>query len=279
MGPPWLLGSSLEIKSLEHRIDRLSPSLGVRLRLLRKRLRHDMTLSVLRQLVRPGDQVFDIGAYRGVYTLELARLVGARGRVWAVEPFPPNVAAMARAVGRRKSVVVCPWAASDHRGRQALAVPVHRGRHLGALATLGSVGVSTDAVEIDVRPLDDALSDDGHDARGVAFIRCDVVGHEASVLAGAAQTLRTSQPALLVEIEQRHQDSPVQGTFDLLQGHGYEGYFLRSSSLFPLESFDLERDQLSRVPAGFVPYGMPEGYVHYFLFVRPGTELGALAPG
>jgi FkbM family methyltransferase len=265
------------MRGVERTIERVSPTLGARLRLLRKRLRHDMTLRVIGQLVHPGDHVLDLGAYRGVYTMALTRRVGPGGRVWAVEPFPPNAATVARVVRRQANVTVCAWAASAEPGRRTLTVPVYEGRALGALATLGELDVPSQSVSIESRTVDDLFDD--ADARPLSFIRCDVVGHEAAALRGANGCLRRDRPALFVEIEQRHQEAPIQATFDHLQGLGYDGYFLRAGTFFPLESFDPERDQLSFLTSSFVPYGMPAGYVHYFLFVRPETDLGPLPLG
>jgi len=268
----------MDARTVGHTVDRMCPATSVRLRLLKKRLHRDMTLSLIRELVARGDEVLDIGSYRGVYAVELARRVGRHGRVWAVEPFPANAASMGRVMTRRRNVFVYQAAASDREGSQRLTVPVYHGRGLGALATLGDVGVSKQVVDVEVRTVDGLLEERDRLTGPLSFIRCDVVGHEASVLAGAAETLRAHRPALLVEIEQRHQRSPIQETFDLLAGFGYEGYFVRGHALLSLSSFDLQRDQLSLVPEGFVPYGMPVDYVHYFLFVRPGTELTDVSP-
>jgi FkbM family methyltransferase len=266
------------LRSVERIVDRLSPGVGVQLRVLKKRLRHDMTLRVIDRLVGPGDEVLDVGAYRGTYTVALARQVGPRGRVWAVEPFPPNAEALTRLMARRRNVTVCPWAASAELGRRTLAVPVYEGHRLGALATLGGVSVAHESVEIDSRPLDTVLARRDAD-RPVTFLRCDVVGHERAVLEGAAGIIAAHHPSVFVEIEQRHQPGPVTATFDYMAGLGYEGLFLRNGSFFPMADFDLQRDQLSFVTADFVPYGMPAGYVHYFLFVRPGTSLDGLPQG
>lgn len=268
----------MDMRTVGRTLDRRCPAVSVRLRLLQKRVRRDMTLSLIHQLVRRGDEVLDIGSYRGVYALELARRVGPQGRVWVVEPFPANATAVARVLRGRRNVSVYQVAASDHEGNERLAAPVYQGRGLGALATLGDVGVSNQTVDVEVRTVDGLLAERARPAGPISFIRCDVVGHEASVLAGAGRTLRAHQPALLVEIEQRHQRSPIQETFDLLAGFGYEAYFVRGHSLVGLSSFDVQRDQLSLVPEGFVPYGMPAGYVHYFLFVRPGTDLAQVSP-
>jgi FkbM family methyltransferase len=263
------------IKALQRTIDRASPSLSVRLRLVRKSLRHDMTLAIVDRLVQPGQQVVDVGAYRGVYTLSLSQRVGSAGRVWAIEPYPPNVAALRRIARHRPNIMLCAGAASDHAGRQILAVPVYRGHRLGALATLGKPAPASEPVEIDVVMVDSLLSEADR-ALGVDFIRCDVVGHEDAALAGAEATIRGHRPALFVEIEQRHRADPVQTTLDRLLGYGYDGYFVKGPRLVPLAQFDLEKDQLAFLDATFIPYGMPPAYVHYFLFVRPGTDLREL---
>jgi FkbM family methyltransferase len=267
-------------------MDRVAPGVSVRARHLKKRRAGDVTLSVIERLVLPGDQVVDVGAYRGVYSLDLARRVGRNGMVWSIEPFPTNVEALKRAVGRRGNVTICAAAASDRAGRQMLKVPVYRGHQLGALATLGQAPehsravVAVAAVAVDMITIDELLepATDGRGGLqgGLRFIRCDVVGHEAAVLTGADRTLRTLRPAIWVEIEQRHQPRPIQETLDRLMAYGYEGYFARHRQLVPLNAFDLERDQLQFVGPDFVPFHMPLNYVHYFLFVPPKTDLGSL---
>lgn len=251
----------------------------MRLRLLRKRRRHDMTLRIIERLVAPGDAVVDVGAYRGVYTLSLARRVGPSGHVWAIEPFPPNFAALRRVCRRLPNVTPCPWAAGDHPGTQELVAPVYRGARLGALATLGHSPVPGASVSVEVRTLDDLLDLGGGRTRAVTFVRCDVVGHEVAVLEGAERTIAAHHPSLLVEIEQRHQEGDIRLTLERVAGAGYEVFFVRGQHLHPVAGFDLQRDQLSFLGPEFVPYGMPAGYVHYFLFVPPGTDLsGLVAP-
>ncbi|MGH9125959.1 MAG: FkbM family methyltransferase [Acidimicrobiales bacterium] len=260
-------------KTLERTIDSKAPSLSVRLRLARKRWRRDATLALLRQLVSPGHAVVDIGAYRGVYTVALARLVAPGGRVLAIEPMPANQEALAVVARRHANVTVFAGAASDHSGTANLQIPLHQGHRLGALASMGRHSVASESVSVETATVDQLLGDCVGADQTVGFIRCDVVGHEDAALAGADRTLRSWRPAVLVEIEERHREQPVQVTLDRLSGYGYDGYFLRGTQLLALADFDVARDQRAFVDASFVPYGMPPDYVHYFLFVPPGRPL------
>ena len=79
--------------------------------------------------------------------------------------------------------------------------------------------------------------------------------------------LRDAAPVVLVEVEQRHRDGDVQEVFDYLAGLGYEGAFVRAGSLHPIDSFDVERDQLRLVSHD--PTEVPFGeYVCDFLSRR-----------
>jgi hypothetical protein len=84
---------------------------------------------------------------------------------------------------------------------------------------------------------------DSYRFENVSFIKIDVEGHEYAVLDGACETIALSKPALLVEIEQRHNGRPISDVFEKLQGFGYQGFFLEQGELKALETFDLSRHQ------------------------------------
>lgn len=162
------------------------------------------TVSAYERLIRHGNTVIDIGANIGAHTLPLARCAGERGRVIAFEPTQFAYEKL------RRNISLNPALAKRIRAEQIMltATPAeplagtlysswrvtgnsetrHR-KHLGeAMPTDGARAM----------PLDDYLAASG--IARVDFIKMDVDGHECAVLHGAARTLATSRPVLLMEI-------------------------------------------------------------------------------
>jgi FkbM family methyltransferase len=249
---------------------RARPELAARLTWEIKRRRGDRALSLVERLVGPGDHVVDAGANWGLFTARLAELTGPTGRVTAFEPNREHLETLGAIAARHPWVTLHAAALSAEPGTAELAVPVHEGRELNALASLeppaAADGVRFERRPIEVTTLDAAL---GEDARPVRFVKCDVEGHELEALRGGERMLRRDRPAVLVEAEQRHQraGASVTEVLDYLTSLGYRGSCLREHGLAPVEGFDVERDQLAHLrDASFVAHDMPAGYVNNFLF-------------
>jgi FkbM family methyltransferase len=138
--------------------------------------------------IRPGQVVWDVGANVGFFTLLAARLAGPQGRVVAVEPVPRNLELLRRhlSLNRVGNVTVVPRAMADAVGTarfDARASP-----SMGHLATSGGIEVHTTTV--------DELVASGVPAPHV--IKMDIEGAESRAIAGAAQTLRSHRPRLLL---------------------------------------------------------------------------------
>ena len=177
-------GSSLRSTSL----DRL-----VALSLHRLGLMGAAERRLLEQRVRPGMRIVDIGANIGIYSLLLARLAGARGRVFAFEPEPNLFQALQANCQRNSTTNVTPlnFALGDSAGSTAFyRSPFNTGDN--RLGGLGWMGLRLD---VEMIRLDDALP-----AAGVDFIKMDVQGYEMAVFRGMEGVFRAS-PQLEVFFE------------------------------------------------------------------------------
>jgi FkbM family methyltransferase len=223
-------------------------------------------LHELKRLVRPGTIAVDVGAHFGVYSYVLARLVGKEGRVIAIEPIAEDADLIDRAARTLRlpiSVVRC--ALSSREGEATLRIPRLGGAEKTALATLEGEPQAGDAGAMDervvpVRRLDDVL--DGIDLP-VSFLKIDVEGHELAVLEGAARTITTHRPVILIEINHDLGGRPVEAVFDRILGFGYHGEFLEGGKeRRPLSDFDVTMHQV--VASGDV---LSKDYVNNFIFI------------
>ena len=186
---------------------------------LRKGLAWEPYLAnIMSKHVVSGTTVVDAGAHIGSHTLMLATLVGRRGRVYAFEPQrklyrelrenaklngDQNVVALRFALGDRPGIVEMSKAAIGNEGGTAVGA----GGDKAELRTIDSFGF-----------------------RNLSFMKIDVEGYEDHVLDGAAETIRSQHPVLLVEIQGSNdydKSSPairlqIEQTIAKLKSFGYE---------------------------------------------------------
>jgi FkbM family methyltransferase len=163
-----------------------------------------------------------------------------------------------------------PLAVSDRAGVAELRIPAFSGSETPGMASLSKAAV-TDAVvarivEAQLCSIDQFAFDD------VGFIKIDVEGHEESVIHGAIDTIRRCRPAILVEIEERHNAGGLARVRSLLEEIGYAGYFFSQSKRKDIAAFNLAVDQS-------IPDNMNEAlhsrrgmsYINNFLFLYGGA--------
>jgi hypothetical protein len=81
---------------------------------------------------------------------------------------------------------------------------------------------SHDSIEVKVATLDGLVERLG--LSRLDFVKADIEGAEAQLIAGASETLRRFHPTLLLELEDRHLvrfDTSVDAVAQILAGYGY----------------------------------------------------------
>jgi len=182
---------------------------------------YEPELAYLEKVLSPGKVFIDVGANFGVYTLVASTLVGAAGKVIAVEPTAESFAILRQniALNHFSNVSAFQVALTHASGKAWLYYgwdPV--GNSLGMDPLCGEGGE-----EVQTESLDNLLEQNriGH----VDVIKVDVEGAEELVLRGATRTLTTNSPVVIFEYNPgcsvRLGLSPC-GARDFLEGLGYE---------------------------------------------------------
>jgi FkbM family methyltransferase len=205
-----------------------------------------------------GRTAVDIGTWWGPWTAAMAKRCP---QVHSFEPQPQLAAQLRTWVPSH--VTVHEAGVSDSSGSATLTRPDDLPGTDG-LATLRP-DAEGEQIGVAIKAIDDC------DFDNVGFMKIDVEGLELAALTGASETIDRDHPRLMIEIEQRHLDYPIDRVFEWLTERGYDGWFLRNakSAWYPLEDFDVHRDQLATVDK---PKSVD--YVNAFLFVHQSEGWG-----
>ena len=154
--------------------------------------------AVMRERLRPGDVVLDVGANIGSLTMLAASRVGCDGRVIAVEPIARNrqlIARAARANGFGQ-VEILAAAASDHAGAFELRTHPETSNSATLVASgerlSGQRGLS---VSVPTLVLDEQFAN----LNRLDLLKIDIEGMEPLAMRGLERTLARFKPALLSE--------------------------------------------------------------------------------
>lgn len=154
-------------------------------------------ITMLPKLLEPGATFVDVGANLGVYSMIAAHFVGPQGRVVAFEPTPEarELLEIAKQRNGFAGLVVRPEALSDHLGEADL--------FFDSQTELASLSKSTSGTSKSIRVALTTL-DAVHaemDLSATSMVKLDAEGAEESILRGAKDFLRASDPVLLHEIK------------------------------------------------------------------------------
>ena len=182
---------------------------------------------LFRCLVSPDDRCVDVGANVGVHTVRLAKLVGSRGEVIAIEP-DEEVAHRAHRnimLNQLSNVHVINAAASDEAGGKVqLYRPDARDTNRARASLLQHSYLTGSVTTVPVVTIDEVCPGP------VALIKIDVEGHEAAVVRGAAAKIDRYSPAVIFEYAPEFLHDASQSPFGWLADRGYELLRIRHST-------------------------------------------------
>ncbi len=167
----------------------------------------------LAKLLAPGDVVIEVGANIGALTVGLAKVVGAEGKVVAIEAHPANFLLLSAniALNSLNNVQPINIAAGASRGTINLPdIDFSRPGNFGIV----ELSAGADGEEVRMASLDELLNPDR-----CKLIKIDVEGMEREVILGAKAIIERFRPAIYVENDRIDKSSALIST---LLDLGYE---------------------------------------------------------
>jgi FkbM family methyltransferase len=143
---------------------------------------------MMKERIRPGMHVVDIGAHVGYSTTLMSKLVGPAGSVTAFEPEAYNYALLVENAGKIKNCALVNSGVSDTEGVSTLYLAE------GNLGGHSMRAATSMPVEIRTVILDDFLDD-----KPISFIKMDIEGNEPLALRGMQRILTRKEIVLMFE--------------------------------------------------------------------------------
>ena len=145
---------------------------------------------IMKQYVKKGMTILELGANIGYYALMEAAIMKNKGKIYAVEPFPPNFSMLQKNIALNSYEPIIEsynLAMSNRSGKDKLYVSEKHN-----LCNMMQSG-ATDFIEIQTSTLDDFLVG----KQQPDIIRMDIEGFEYYVLDGMEKTLQNGKPFMM----------------------------------------------------------------------------------
>ena len=171
-------------------------------------IREPLQTNLVKQLLKPGMTVVDIGANLGYYVLIEASIVGEAGKVYAIEPVTLNYEILRKNVHKNNYeniVETYQCAISDTCGISKIAITRESNYPSMFLNKNDTSEYMKERIETDTERILDVetvtLDKFLINKRPVDFIRMDVEGYEVKIIKGMADTVKNSGSGLKLFFE------------------------------------------------------------------------------
>lgn len=167
---------------------------GVELALYQTGTYEKGTIQLLGDFLKKGSVFMDIGANIGLMSTIASKIVGEKGRVYAVEANPKTIEVLRHncAINLCENIEILPIALASEKGSAILYENWNVNRGGASLISQGD----EHGITVSKERLDDLFSPDSP----VHLVKIDVEGFELEVLKGGVDWFKTQQPVFIIEV-------------------------------------------------------------------------------
>ena len=187
-----------------------------------------------KNLIKSGDTVVDIGANLGYYSVLFRKWVGAKGKLYSVEPIPVYNKILNWRLKKYSNVVIFPYALGLEEKNVTLVTPGQNGYLKTGLPFVfdSKSELSLDTFEFKFEAKMKKASELLKDIPKIDFIKCDIEGYEEFVIPEMKNIIIKHKPILQIETSGEHKKVVESVLFEI----GYKKYELEDGILRNSES-------------------------------------------
>ena len=183
----------------------------------------------LKNLVREGDNCIDIGAHLGYFTIELSRLAGENGHVYAIEPMSKFYNTLSGLVENRKLLNVTLYQYAMGGDTEFVEMGIPKVNNVKKFAYARIMRTSTFLEYVESEKVKNVYGNDlFRQLPRVDFIKCDVEGLELAVFQTFLEIIDKHRPVVLCELGDPQERSRL---LDLFSPFNYKLFYLENKKL------------------------------------------------
>ncbi len=184
-------------------------------------------MQTVSSILREGDTVYDVGAHIGYLSVFFAGLTGSSGMVHCFELMSETAEILKKSIELNKFTNCLIHTVGLGNSSTQIEVPIGD-TFMGALDRGFNLGAGNNVESCRVVRLDDYREENAIDLP--ALIKIDIEGGEVEALRGAEQTIRKSNPLIIVEF---HDLSLIENGVEFLNSFGYTVQLLSGKKITP----------------------------------------------
>lgn len=169
--------------------------------------------------------IFDIGANVGTFLYQFENKMKHQN----IFAFEPNKKLNTRLKRLFPKMNVSSVALSDENTTAEFKVPIIKGKMVASRGTLNTSYKEKDEENSYTETVEVAKLDDWAKSKNIQkidFIKIDVEGNEMKTLFGGKNTIQQFKPTLMVEMEQRHHETPIWSEISEVESWGFDAKYL-----------------------------------------------------
>ncbi len=199
-----------------------------------KNLQDAYQLKLISKYIKKGDQVLDIGANIGYYSIKLAQMVGNTGTIHCFEPDPTNFNFLEKNTQGYSNIFLNNSAVSDKSGK----LTFYQSTLLNVDHRAYKPDSYTHSFDVNCIAIDDYINKN----QKISFIKMDIQGYEYAALLGMEQLLKRDKPSLLMEFWPygfQMAGTKAETVYQYLKNLNYDFYLIEKSSIRKCEENEI----------------------------------------